>query len=219
MAAEASLATNNERVDRFGMFASTACALHCAVCALVPAAFATLGLDILLDEKFEWLLTIVAVTFGVLAMAMGWRRHRNLRVMAILSVGIAGLLAVRFAAGHGHHDEHSDHATHAAHADSDHLADHDGKEHGTKHADEDHHAKHAGEKHHDKHSGDEDHRGHDEAEAHHDEHEHGSGEALGIVAGLILLMGHVSNLQEMRRRRDPERSGDECCDESIDADA
>jgi hypothetical protein len=32
-------------------------------------------------------------------------------------------------------------------------------------------------------------------------------------------MGHVSNLQEMRRRRDPEQSGDECYDESVDAEA
>ena len=219
MVEQAIAETTDARVDRLGMFASTACALHCAVCALIPAAFATLGLDILLDEKFEWLLTIVAVTFGVLAMVMGWRRHRNLRVMVILSVGIAGLLAVRFAAGHGHHDEHSTHSTHAAHADSDHHADDDSKEHGAKHADEDHHGKHVGEKHHAKHNGDEDHKGHEEAEAHHDEHEHGSGEALGIFAGLILLMGHISNLQEMRRRRDPEQSGDECCDESIDAKA
>ena len=212
-------ATTDERVDRLGMFASTACAWHCAVCALVPAAFATLGLDILLDEKFEWLLTIVAVTFGVVTMVMGWRRHRNLRVMVILSVGIVGLLAVRFAAGHGHHEEHSDHATHAGHVDGDHHADHDGKDHGVKHAGNDHPAQHAGEVHHDKRGDHEHHKGHHEAEEHHDEHEHGSGEVLGIVAGFILLMGHFSNLQEMRRRRDPEHSGDECCDESIDADA
>ena len=202
MVEQAIAATTDERVDRLGMFASTACAVHCAVCALVPAAFATLGLDILLDEKFEWLLTILAVGFGLVAMVMGWRRHRKLRVMVILSVGIIGLLSVRLTGGH--HSEHADHGVHGQHGKEIHHANHD---------DDKHHAEHAG------HAGDEKHEGqhlaeHPHEETGHEDHEHGSAEALGIFAGLILLMGHVSNLQEMRRRRDPEPSGDESCDDS-----
>ena len=199
MVEQAIAATTDERVDRLGMFASTACALHCAVCALVPAAFATLGLNILLDEKFEWLLTILAVGFGLVAMVMGWRRHRKLRVMVILSVGIVGLLSVRLTAGH--HSEHANHGVHGQHEKEIHHANHDDDKHHAEHArDEKHEGQHLAEHHHE--------------EAGHEDHEHGSGEALGIFAGLILLMGHVSNLQEMRRRRDPETSGDESCDDS-----
>ena len=39
----------NEKVDRFGMVASSLCAIHCAICSLAPAIFGAIGLGFLLS--------------------------------------------------------------------------------------------------------------------------------------------------------------------------
>ena len=101
------------RIDRLGAVASTACALHCAACAFVPAMFAMLGLDILLGHEAEWALTIFAVSIGFAALAMGWKRHKKTAVLVVISIGIIGLLAARMMEG-DHHDEHGEGEVHAA---------------------------------------------------------------------------------------------------------
>ena len=85
----------HENVDRFGAVASTACAIHCAVCALAPAMFAAVGLGFLLGHEAEWSLTLVAVAFGLLALTLGWTKHKKPIVAVLLVVGIVGLLAAR----------------------------------------------------------------------------------------------------------------------------
>ena len=205
MSKQDDLLVGHGRVDRFGIFASSACALHCAVCALVPAAFAVLGLDFLLGQSAEWILTLVAVGFGCLAFYLGWQRHRQTLVFILLGVGIVGLLAVRLMAGHGDHHDHGAHAQTAAHH---------GEERGEAHGDEEHHeeAAQAGhgkhqdssqvadaKTHEDEHDEHGDRDGHGEHDEHGEHHDHGPGEGLGVLAGLILMVGHLSNLQAMRR--------------------
>ena len=178
--------TREAYVDRIGTIASAACALHCGVCALLPAAFTVLGLGFLLGHEAEWALTGFAVSFGLIAFVVGWRRHRKMLVFAMLAIGIVGLLAARLAEGQGHHHGHGEHAGHASHA---------------KHAELGAGAGAIG------HSDDHDEpKDHHEGE-HHDEakeasHGHGPGEGLGVVAGLILMMGHITNLREIRRAKD-----------------
>lgn len=82
-------------VDRVGTLASAACALHCAMCALLPGVFATLGLGALLGHEAEWGFTLVAVVFAAAALFLGWRRHRSFIVVLALGAGIAGLLLAR----------------------------------------------------------------------------------------------------------------------------
>ena len=94
-----------ENVDRFGAVASTACAIHCAVCVFAVGAFTTIGLDFLDGHEAEWMLTLVAVAFGILALFLGWRQHKQPLVAALLGIGIAGLLAVRLMEGGEHHGE------------------------------------------------------------------------------------------------------------------
>ena len=64
----------NEKVDRFGAVASSLCAVHCAVCALLPAAFSALGLGFLIGHEAEWVLTLLAVALGAGARAEPRRR-------------------------------------------------------------------------------------------------------------------------------------------------
>ena len=56
--------------DRLGATVSSLCAIHCAVCALLPAAFGVLGLGFLLGHEAEWALTLTAIAFGSGALVM-----------------------------------------------------------------------------------------------------------------------------------------------------
>lgn len=115
--------SRRERVDRVGALASTVCAVHCAVCALLPVAFGALGLGFLLGHEAEWVFTLVAIVFATAALTAGWRRHRSRGVALLLLVGIAGLLVSRGVeqAGDAHADGGHEHA---------HALDHDDGEAG-----------------------------------------------------------------------------------------
>ncbi|MEM1025746.1 MAG: MerC domain-containing protein [Myxococcota bacterium] len=102
--------------DRVGAFASGLCAVHCAAGALAPALFVLLGLELLMGEGIEWMLTSFAILFAVGALFAGWRKHRSLLVVGAFVLGIAGLLTSRGLemSGHQDHAEHDHHgvATH-----------------------------------------------------------------------------------------------------------
>ena len=104
---------NNERIDQAGAVASTLCAIHCAICALLPAVFGALGLGMLLSQTAEWAFTLVAVSIAAGALVLSWRQYRSVAVAGLLSLGIVGLLASRvleMGSDHHHHGEH--HADH-----------------------------------------------------------------------------------------------------------
>ena len=108
----------SERVDRIGVFASSLCAAHCAMSALMPAAFGALGLGALLGHEAEWGFTVVAILFAAAAAAVGWSRHRSKLVIGLLALGVAGLLASRglemSSEHHGHEDEAHETSTHGS---------------------------------------------------------------------------------------------------------
>lgn len=92
-------------IDRLGLVASTACALHCAATALVPTALTVLGASALLEHEAEWVFTLVAVGVASLALALGLRKRGVSGATLGLGLGIAGLLAARLLedmGGHGH---------------------------------------------------------------------------------------------------------------------
>jgi len=179
-----------ELTDRVGAIASSLCALHCAICALAPFILTGLGLGVLLSHEAEWGLTLGAITFGIGAMYLGWRKHRSAVVMGILAVGIVGLLTARVlemnSDHHGHHDEHQD-EKHAEHHE-------EGEEHGEEESEE--HSEEAG--HDEEHEGD-----HHEGEHHEDGLSlHDLGAAAGFGGGLVLFMGHLLNIRATRRCRE-----------------
>lgn len=91
------------RIDRAGMVASSACAAHCAVVALLPGALSAAGLTMLLSHDAEWALTIAAVAFAAVALVIGFRRHRSAAVATALGAGIVGLVAARLVEEAGVH--------------------------------------------------------------------------------------------------------------------
>ena len=174
-------------LDSCGAFASTMCALHCAACALLPATLTTLGLGFMIGHKTEWVLTIIAVVFAIAALVLSWRSHRNLLIMAALSIGITGLLTARVLEGNAHHDEHHD----VHHADAHDIDSQDTKAHAEKSGN----ATSATTAHSQMHA---------EA-AHTDSETHGEGhmeiELLSISAGILIVIGHISNLVILRRKK------------------
>ncbi len=109
--------SNGARIDRFGAIAGGLCAVHCAVCAFLPVAFAALGLGFFVGHEAEWIFTLVAITFAVAALVSTWRRHRSALPVVLLLLGIAGLFASR-----GLEMTSADHKDH--HAEAKHLASH-----------------------------------------------------------------------------------------------
>lgn len=90
--------------DGLGQFASGACALHCALCALAPSLFTVLGMDLMLDHEAEWAFTILAIVFASGALVAGWMKHRAPRVAGLFILGIGLLLASRFLEEFGGHE-------------------------------------------------------------------------------------------------------------------
>lgn len=90
-------------IDRAGVVASSACAIHCAVGALLPGVLSAVGLTMLLSHEAEWALTAVAVAFAGAALLVGWRRHRSTAVAGALAGGIVGLVAARLVEEAGVH--------------------------------------------------------------------------------------------------------------------
>lgn len=166
--------THSEHVDRLGAVASSLCAVHCVVCALLPAVFGALGLGFMLGHEAEWMFTLLAVIFAGIALLHGWRRHGSVHVAGMLAVGIVGLLVSRGIEMNQTHDEHSHHSHHEV------VAFDARSEHGE----------------HDEHQRDH----HEGPEAHH-ETSHLAGASVGALAGLFLLFGHLLNIRTSRRCR------------------
>ncbi len=181
-----------ENVDRFGAIASSLCALHCALCAFLPALFAAFGLGFLLSHQAEWFLTLVAVLFGGVALSLAWRTHRSGKVLGLLLLGIIGLLASRGIEMGAPHDDHHGDAVHADAVDGEHGHEEHG-DHAAGDSDKEEHHAEAGHAH-----------GHDEHGE--DESLHLLGAGVGVFSGFLLFFGHLLNIRTARRRRD------ECCD-------
>ena len=171
----------NERVDKLGAVASSICAVHCALFGFLPIVFTALGLSFLMGHEAEWVFTSIAIVFALGALVLAWRRHRSVRVIGLLALGIVGLLVSRgieMNSDHdGHHDEHS-----AATVEST-----------EPHASEESHKEGA---HNEGHT-------EGESEGHHalEGMGHLVGTGVGVLAGLLLLFGHVLNIRTSRRCR------------------
>ena len=172
---------SSEWTDRCGSLASTICAIHCAICAFLPAALSALGLGFLLGQDAEWVFSIIAIGFGLVALFLGWRQHRSKQVAGLLILGVIGIMASRGlemgSDHHGHGDEH-----HEPQADAD-----KGEAHGS-------------EEHHDDRGKAE--ASHDDDHGEHEDGAHLAGAVVGVLGGLILLVGHILNIRAARRCRE-----------------
>ncbi|MEC7241231.1 MAG: MerC domain-containing protein [Myxococcota bacterium] len=185
--------------DRWGTVASSVCALHCAVCALLPAALAGLGLGALLSQKAEWGFTLVAVALGLVALVLGWRVHRSRQVAGLLIVGVLGLLSSRVLEMGGEHGHHGDvhHEAEAQHEEGHHDEEDPDHEAANRIAPESGHGDG------DAHEASGEHHTDEEG---HDDGLHMLGAGVGVLGGILLVLGHLLNIRTTRRSRE------DCCD-------
>jgi hypothetical protein len=78
----------SSRLDQLGVVASSVCAVHCALGAVMVGASGLAG-ALVQDERVEAMLLLSAVFVAVIASATGYRRHRDRWVASLVVVGLS----------------------------------------------------------------------------------------------------------------------------------
>ena len=125
--------------DRVGIFASAACAVHCAATPILVATLPTLKLtEWMADPRFHQIAAVICCGLVAIAIIPAALRFRDLRLLSLASAGLGLILSAAFAMPesccsttastlHAHQHEHSDsHAghdhSHVDHSHEDHVS-------------------------------------------------------------------------------------------------
>ena len=82
--------------DRLGIFASMTCALHCLLFPVLLVAGSALPAVLLDEEFFHQLIIFILLPAALVAFGMGCSRHKDLRVVALGSLGLLGIIGAIF---------------------------------------------------------------------------------------------------------------------------
>jgi MerC mercury resistance protein len=95
-------ATAGNRLDRLGMTASLACAVHCAAIPALIGLLPIFGLSFLAKETTEWLLAGLSVGIGSLRLLPSYARiHRRVRPLLLFAFGAGMIVTIRLIADTG----------------------------------------------------------------------------------------------------------------------
>jgi hypothetical protein len=85
-------------LDRFGMIASCACAIHCAVVPILLGVLPLVGVAVLGDERLELLMLGVAICIGVASLLPAYiRHHRRSLPLLTFTAGLALVIIAHLA--------------------------------------------------------------------------------------------------------------------------
>ncbi|MFP5041489.1 MerC domain-containing protein [Parasediminibacterium sp. JCM 36343] len=80
--------------DALGITASVACAIHCALLPLFITSLPFLGINIIENVTFEYVMIALAFVVGAYALHHGFKHHhRHLLPLSLFSMGICFLIA------------------------------------------------------------------------------------------------------------------------------
>ena len=80
--------------DAFGIGASVACAIHCAVLPLLISSLPIFGINIIFFFAFEYFMILLAFAIGSVSLAHGYRKHhRSYMPVLLFTIGILLLFA------------------------------------------------------------------------------------------------------------------------------
>jgi MerC mercury resistance protein. len=83
--------------DTFGISASLACAVHCALLPLFLTSLPLFGINIIHNQGFEYGMILLSFCVGIVALYHGWRKHHHsIKPILIFSTGMAFLLAKQY---------------------------------------------------------------------------------------------------------------------------
>lgn len=88
--------------DRIGMWASIACAVHCALLPLALVLAPALGLGMVGWLDIDQIFVLVATVLGVAMLALGYRSHRAVSVWLLLLAGLTLVWLNAFSPLHEH---------------------------------------------------------------------------------------------------------------------
>jgi hypothetical protein len=84
------------RLDSFGVFVSSLCAVHCVIVALFLAALPVAGATLLSNPRVEFAFVVSALLIGFISLGLGyWRVHRDERPIVAFALGSTLLMLVR----------------------------------------------------------------------------------------------------------------------------
>ncbi len=81
--------------DAFGIAASVACAIHCAVLPLILSSLPLFGINIIENQGFEFLMIALAFLVGVYSLYHGRKKHHHSYYPMILFAAGISLLFIK----------------------------------------------------------------------------------------------------------------------------
>ncbi len=79
--------------DAMGITTSVACAIHCALLPLFITSFPILGIEIIDNQLFEYLMIFAAFCVGAYSLFHGWKKHHHQwQPLLLFSLGIGFLI-------------------------------------------------------------------------------------------------------------------------------
>jgi uncharacterized membrane protein YoaK (UPF0700 family) len=81
--------------DAFGIAASVACAIHCAVLPLILSSLPLFGINIIENQGFEFLMIALAFIVGVYSLYHGRKKHHHSYYPMVLFAAGISLLFIK----------------------------------------------------------------------------------------------------------------------------
>jgi uncharacterized membrane protein YoaK (UPF0700 family) len=81
--------------DAFGIAASVACAIHCAVLPLILSSLPLFGINIIENQGFEFLMIALAFVVGIYSLYHGRKRHHHSYYPMVLFAAGISLLFIK----------------------------------------------------------------------------------------------------------------------------
>ena len=79
--------------DALGIAASVACAIHCALLPLVLTSLPILGINIINNYLFEFLMILLSLVVGIYSLRHGFKKHHHRKLPTVIfAAGILLLL-------------------------------------------------------------------------------------------------------------------------------
>lgn len=87
--------------DAAGIATSILCAIHCALLPLILTSLPLMGINIIHNGTFEWVMIGLAFLIGAYSLSHGYRRHHHsLKPIALFAIGFFFLAAKQFTTYH-----------------------------------------------------------------------------------------------------------------------
>ena len=86
--------------DRLGIWASGLCVVHCLLTPLLLSASAVLAHLLPSEERVHRGLALFITLLGAVALLRGFRTHRRVRVLCLMTAGLAGIYYAAYAGDH-----------------------------------------------------------------------------------------------------------------------